>query len=172
MPLPLIIIFSILALIFFILFLNVSLVIEHKEKTVAHWKVLCFKKRAFYDKGRKLKKSMSKKEAEKIKAQLEKEKKDKQKKDREKRQSKGKDGAKKPSEIITAIKSAAIIITQLLSSFSKYLKVKLAKINITVGTPDAADTAVAYGAITGSMNVLFPLLEQTKNFSKGYKNGF
>ena len=161
----LIVIFSILALIFFILFLNVSLVIEHKEKTVTHWKVLFFKKKAFYEKPRKLKRSMSKKEAEKIKAQLEKEKKDKQKKDREKREKRGEDGAKQPSEIITAIKSAAVIIKQLLSSFSKYLKIKLAKIDVTVGTPDAADTAVAYGAITGSINVLLPLLEETKNFS-------
>ena len=77
----LIIIFSIAALITALLFLNVSLVIEHNEKTKVFWKVLFFKKRAHMTKEKKLKRSMSKKEAAKIRAELD----EKNKKERKKR---------------------------------------------------------------------------------------
>ena len=34
-----------------------------------------------------------------------------------------------------------------------------------MATGDAATTAIAYGAVTQAVNLLFPLLEQVKNFS-------
>ena len=62
----LLIILAIVAFIVALLFLRISLVIEYQEKTVAHLKILFFKKRLFKKKHPKLKRSMSKKEAQKI----------------------------------------------------------------------------------------------------------
>ena len=162
----LIIIFSILALITSILFLRLSLIIEYKENTVAHWKFLFIKKRAFYDKPPKLKKSMSKKEAQKIREEIEKERKKERLKAKRRRMMTPEERKKEPPEIIIALKSAAVLLKHVLIGFRHYLSIKFAKIDIKIGTPDAASTAIAYGAVTQSVNVLMPLLAETKNFAK------
>ena len=116
----------------------------------------------------RLKKSMSKKEAQKIKDKLEKEKRKKKKKEKEKREKKesGEEEKKTPSDILFIIQTVADILKSVISGLSKYLRIKFAKIYVKVGTPDAATTAIAYGAITQGINVIMPLLEQTRNFSQ------
>ena len=70
----LLIILAIVAFFTFLLFVNISLIVEQKEKTALILKILFFKINLLEKKSKKLKKSMSKKEAQKIKDKLEKEK--------------------------------------------------------------------------------------------------
>ena len=68
------------------------------------------------------------------------------------------------SNVIDTVKTICVIVKALLANFSRYLKIKIAKIHIKLATGDAARTAIAYGALTQSINVLFPLLEDINNF--------
>ena len=67
----LLIILAIVAFFTFLLFVNISLIVEQKEKTALILKILFFKINLLEKKSKKLKKSMSKKEAQKIKETLE-----------------------------------------------------------------------------------------------------
>ena len=69
------------------------------------------------------------------------------------------------SSILETVQLVCIMVRELASKFAKHLRIKIAKINIKLATGDAAQTAIAYGALTQSINVLFPLLEGIKNFS-------
>ena len=51
-----------------------------------------------------------------------------------------------------------------LGSFFGHLRVDVARFKIVIATGDAASTAVAYGAITQSINLLIPILREVKNF--------
>ena len=64
-------------------------------------------------------------------------------------------------DILSLVRSLVAIIVR---KFFKHLRIKVARLKIKVATPDAASTAVAYGAITGAVNLLLPVLEQVKNF--------
>ena len=162
----LLIILAIVAFFTFLLFVNVSLIVEQKEKTALILKILFFKINLLEKRSKKLKKSMSKKEAQKIKDKLEKEKKKKKKKEKREKEESGEEEKKTPSDILFIIQTVADILKSVISGLSKYLRIKLAKIYVKVGTPDAATTAIAYGAITQGINVIMPLLEQTRNFSQ------
>ena len=51
-------------------------------------------------------------------------------------------------------------------TFSKQLHVKLAKIHIIVATPDAAKTAILYGAVSGAAACLLELLDEITNLDR------
>lgn len=55
------------------------------------------------------------------------------------------------------------IIFEFLKTFSKHLHIKLAKIHIKVASPDAAQTAILYGAVSGSVAVLVDVLNGITN---------
>ncbi|MGM9632118.1 MAG: DUF2953 domain-containing protein [Eubacteriales bacterium] len=55
------------------------------------------------------------------------------------------------------------IISVFLKTFSKHLHIKLAKIHIKVASPDAAQTAILYGAVSGSVAVLVDVLNGITN---------
>ena len=111
---------------------------------------------------------MSAKKAEKIRAKLNKKLEKKRLSAEEKKKQKAEQKAKKDKkslhETISNIKIFASLGVLVIEKFFKHLRIKLARIKIVVASEDAATTAVAYGAITQSINVLFPALESVKNF--------
>ena len=56
------------------------------------------------------------------------------------------------------------IALAVIKKFFGHLQIKVSRIKLVVATDDAATTAVAYGAITQSLNILLPALESVKNF--------
>ena len=68
------------------------------------------------------------------------------------------------SEIVAIIKMVSDIAVTVIGKFFKHLRIKIARIKVTIATGDAATTAIAYGAVSQSLNVLMPALESVKNF--------
>ncbi len=69
------------------------------------------------------------------------------------------------AEILDILKLVIALVKKLRDKFFKHLKIKLARIKITVAGEDAAATAIIYGGVTQAINILLPLLEDIKNFS-------
>ena len=55
------------------------------------------------------------------------------------------------------------IIAILTKRFTHHLRIKIAKFKIKIASPDASVTAVTYGAATGILNVLLPILRDVEN---------
>ena len=68
-------------------------------------------------------------------------------------------------EILYIIDLVRTLAAKVIKTFFKHLRIDIAKLKIVVATGDAATTAIAYGAITQAINLLFPILEEIKNFS-------
>ena len=56
--------------------------------------------------------------------------------------------------------------------FSKRLRIKVARLRVKIASPDAAVTAISYGAATQTVNVLLPILSEVKNFKIPKKKDF
>ena len=69
-------------------------------------------------------------------------------------------GAKSLPEKISMVYE---IVRLFLKTFSKYLRLKVAKIHIRVATQDAASTAILYGAVCSSLAILLDLLDEITN---------
>ena len=112
---------------------------------------------------RKLEKKQAKKAAKKKKKQEEKEAK---KLEKQQVQAKGvKEKSKlNMTDILDLIDLATAVVKALLGTFFKHLRVRVARLRVTVATGDAATTAVAYGAVTQAIPVLYPYLEQIPTF--------
>ena len=166
----LITILIIAAVIFFIGLIKATVVIAYSDDIELYVKVLFLKIKILPSKEKKYSKSMSAKKAAKIRESLRKkaEKKriaaeEKEKAKEEKKSSKEK---KSIAEIIAIIKMVSDIAVTVIGKFFKHLRIKIAKIKITIATGDAATTAIAYGAVSQSLNILMPALESVKNFEK------
>ena len=116
---------------------------------------------------------MSPKKAEKIRKKLEKKKEKKRlakKKKAQKKEQKKAEALENPkpkkslAEILDMIVLVRKLIAKVVGRFAKHLRIDIARLKIRVATGDAANTAIAYGAITQGINLLFPLLEKVKNF--------
>lgn len=157
-------------LLFFALLLSLkaTVTVEYNGEVALFVRVLFVRLRLFPKKEKKHPHSMSERKARRIKASLEKKKAKKQaKKEKKKAEKKEKEAIKKQgkkqkrsvSEILDIISLVAALVGTVTKKFFGHLKIKLARIHLTVGTGDAAATAIAYGAITQAVNVLFPLIE-------------
>ncbi len=71
----------------------------------------------------------------------------------------------KRQDLVNSLRFFAGIGVRLLKRFGKRLKIKSARMHIVVASPDAATTAVMYGAITQAASFLYALLEKVANFS-------
>ncbi len=165
-------------LIFTLLVCNAVFTLEYSspDGLVLTARILFVKIRLYPKKEKHHKKSMSRKQAARIQKKLDKKAEKKRQKRAEKEAEKkerreAKAAAKKKKKklgdahkIIDILHLAISIIGHLRHRFLKHLRIKFARIRITVGTEDAATTAVIYGAVTQSINILFPLLEDIKNF--------
>jgi len=155
---------ALVVLLTLLLFLKVSLIIRYDEGAKLTLKVLFVRKRLYpKEKKKHRKKSMSAKKAQRIKDKLNKKKAKKKEKNQEKKGS-GEKEKTSASNILDTVATVSILVRELVSKFTKHLKIQIAKIHIKIATGDAAHTAIAYGALTQSINVLFPLLEDVKNF--------
>ena len=144
------------------------MVIAYVDDIELYVKVLFLKIRILPSKEKKYSHSMSAKKAAKIRESMKKkaEKKrisaeEKAKAKEEKKASKEK---KSISEIIAIIKMVSDLAVTVIGRFFKHLRIKVARIKVTIATGDAATTAIAYGAVSQSLNVLMPALESVKNF--------
>ena len=63
------------------------------------------------------------------------------------------------TDIVDNIKTISSILSVLFKTFTKHLHVKLAKIHIKIATPDAAQTAILYGAASASLAYVVELLD-------------
>ena len=109
---------------------------------------------------------MSRRKARKIKESLTKKKKKPSKSSKKKKDSKEKPEKKEKNDLLSILSIIISFVKYFLRVFLKSVRVKVAKLQITVATEEAGKTAVLYGAVSQSVNTLIPLLENIKNFKK------
>ena len=109
---------------------------------------------------------MSEKKAAKIREALRKKQKKKALAKKQKEDAKKEKKKKSISETIADVKMITSISLAVIKKFFSHLQIKMTRIKMVVATGDAATTAIAYGAITQSINILLPALEEVKNFKK------
>lgn len=161
----LIVILSIALLIALLLSTKVLLHIRYEESLTVYLRVLFVKIQLYPSKKEKKKHphSMSKKKAQKIKDSLQK----KPKEEPKKRKSKKKEKEKEPKEapdLISIISIITSFVKSFLRLFAGSVRIRSSRLHIVVATEDAADTAIAYGALTQAINLLFPMLDGIKTF--------
>ena len=148
------ILLAISALIFLVLALRVNINIKYEDELTVYLRVLFVKIKLFpqNDKGFNAKKydKKQKKNQDKPSVKL----KEKSEADKEK------------AELSETISIITDTVKVFFKAFSKHLHVKLAKIHIIVATPDAAKTAILYGAVSGAAACLLDLLDEITNLDK------
>ena len=164
----LIIIASIALVLALLLSTKIILRIRYEETLTVYLRVL-FIKIPLYPKKDKKKRyphSMSRRKARKIKESLTKKKKKPSKSSKKKKDSKEKPEKKEKNDLLSILSIIISFVKYFLRVFLKSVRVKVAKLQITVATEEAGKTAVLYGAVSQSVNTLIPLLENIKNFKK------
>lgn len=168
------IVFGIIVLFFaFLLSLKATVTIAYCGEVELSVRVLFFKIKILPARKKKYPQSMSAKKARRIKEKREKKaakklakkKAKKEQKEEEKRavaSGKVKKERKTAGEILDIISLVAELIRAVIGKFFGHLRIKLARIRMKIATGDAAATAIAYGAVTQAINVLFPLIDQIK----------
>lgn len=132
-----------------VLFLKIPILPKKKK----YWKASMSASKA-----KKIRKARQKKAEKKRLAQKEKAKKKEQKK-----QTREEKPKKSMSEILDLVQLVCQLVSAVIRRFFHHLRIRVARLKVKVATGDAATTAVAYGAVTQCINVLFPLLEGSKN---------
>ena len=162
----LIVILSIALLIALLLSTKVLLHIRYEESLTVYLRVLFVKIRLYPSEKEKKKypHSMSKRKAQRIKDSLKK----KQKKEpKKKKKRKSKEKEKEPKEAPDLISILSIItsfVKSFLRLFAGSVRIRSSRLHIVVAAEDAADTAIAYGALTQAVDLLFPMLDGIKTF--------
>lgn len=154
MPPGLIVTLCILLFIILLLSLRASLIIEAKDDVALTLKI-AFVKVKLYPKKTATPKRV-------IRAQKKAEKK-KQKGKKKASPAPATNTAKKKKsfeEILRLVKMVTRILKSLVSRFPSYFRLKLSRIILVVGGPDAAQTAIRYGAVRTAVAYLVTLLEQ------------
>lgn len=133
--------------------LKVKLVLAYEGEFSAYLQVLCFKFSLLKDEEKKKKKKTKKKRDSKQAPTDNKAKKEEKKEEKKKRSF---------SVLSKLIKFRSIIFDILKCSLGK-LHFKFAKLNILVGTDNAAETALAYSGVCSAVACLISLLEEISN---------
>ena len=162
----LIVILSIALLIALLLSTKVLLQIRYDDSLTVYLRVLFVKIRLYPSKKEKKRypHSMSKRKAQRIKDSLKKKQKGEPKK---KKKRKSKEKEKEPKEAPDLISILSIItsfVKSFLRLFAGSVRIRSSRLHIVVAAEDAADTAIAYGALTQAVNLLFPMLDGIKTF--------
>lgn len=76
------------------------------------------------------------------------------------------------STVLDILRLTVELVALTVKQFAKRLRVKVARLKVKVATPDAAVTAVAYGAVTQTVNILLPILREVKNFDLPKQKNF
>ena len=156
----------------FLLSIKVKIIISYSDEIALTVRILGLKIKILPAKSKKGPHSMSEKKAAKIKKKLRAKKlkkneaaRKKAAKKEEEKQNKTQKPKKTLPEILYIIDLVRTLAAKVIKTFFKHLRIDIAKLKIVVATGDAATTAIAYGAITQAINLLFPILEEIKNFS-------
>lgn len=89
----------------------------------------------------------------------------KKKKQKQKKAAKPQKKEKKSIEdIISLVKLLIEIAKKVLEKTWRYIRIKIERYDITVGTDDAAKTALIYGGVSQATSYLFTLLDETAHF--------
>lgn len=155
---------------FFILLFSLRAVItvSYSDEIALTVRVLFIKIRILPSKkkGRKVH-SMSARKAARLRASMaqkaEKKSRKKLAKQKEKAEAKAAGEKKSFREILDIVKLITAIVKVVIKKFFRHLRVDVARLRIVIGTPDAATTAIAYGAASQSASYLFALLQKVKN---------
>ena len=160
---PLIVIISIVAVIAFLLSIKVTLKISYTDKLAVYLKILFIKIKLYPQKDKKTRypKSMSKRKAKKIRDSL-KTKKKKAKKVKKKES----DEEKESTDMLSILFIVSSFVKNFIKRFTRAIRLKASKIKIIVATEDAAKTAITYAAVTQSINLFFPVLDDLKTVKK------
>lgn len=168
----LIVLGCILLFFIFLLSIKVKIIISYSDEIALTVHVLGLKIKILPAKKKKGPHSMSAKKAEKIKKKLREKKlkkneasRKKAAKKEEEKQNKTEKPKKTLPEILYIIGLVRTLAAKVIKTFFNHLRIDIAKLKVVVATGDAASTAIAYGAITQAINLLFPILEEVKNFS-------
>jgi hypothetical protein len=138
-------------------------ILPRPEKKV---KLSHYTKRKIAKRERKLQKQKQKALArQKSKAAAKKQKKLDKKARRDAERSGALEKEKKPS-LIESVNLIASLLEVFFKKFFKYLKIKVARLNITVATDDAAKTAILYGAVSQTVSYIIALLHRYSNLSE------
>ena len=156
----------------FILSLKATVTVSYHDEVALSVRVLFLKLRILPKKEKKGPHALSERKAQKIKEKLRQK---QQKKADAKQKKKDKKAAKKEvpkdnpkkslSDILDMITLVRALLAKVIKTFFGHLRIDLVRIKIRVATGDAATTAIAYGAITQAVNLLFPILDGTKTVS-------
>ncbi len=157
----------------FILSLKATVTVAYRDEVALSVRVLFLKIRILPKKEKKKgPHSMSAKKARKIKEKLrqkQQKKAEAKQKKQEKKAAKKEAPKEKPkkslSDILDMVTLVRTLLVKVIKTFFGHLRIDIARLKIRVATGDAATTAIAYGVITQAVNLLFPVLEQVKNFS-------
>ncbi len=77
----------------------------------------------------------------------------------------------KPS-LLDNINLITSLVEIFLKKFFRHLKIKVARLNITVATEDAAKTAILYGAVSQAVSYLIAILDAKSNLKQARKAKF
>lgn len=168
----LIILGCILLFFIFLFSLKATITIAYADEVTLSVKVLFLNIRILPKKEKQGKRSMSAKQAAKLRKKMAKKAAKKRQAAKEKELAKAEkkaQGQKKPKKTIGEIMDIITLVRKLagevIRRFFKHLRIDVARLRVKVATPDAATTAIAYGAVTQAVNLLLPVLEQVKNFT-------
>ena len=161
----LIIIGAILLLIFGICAIRATVTLEYRDELTLAVSVLGIKIGILPKKEKKV--DIKKYSAKRFRKLLEKRERDEEKKRRKKLQKAEKDAPaehKKKSrsvgEIFTLVSD---VLSVFFSRFAKHFRVKLARLNVTVASEDAAKTAILYGVAAQGVAYTLEILDRTTN---------
>ncbi len=145
-----------------LLFLPVTLGIKYDKFFSVYVKILFFKIPVFPGKKKKIDLS------EYSTKSIEKRKKKKQKKDSVKKAKSSKANEKKRtySDTVSLVEAVYDTVVVFLEKFPEKLKIKLADLDITVGSDNSATTALLFGAVNTAVISVVSLLEAFYNYDK------
>lgn len=162
---------AILLFFVFLLSLKATITVGYSDEVTLSIRVLFVKIKLLPKKTKKGPHSMSAKKAEKLRKKAAKaaakKKEAKRLKAEHKLQKKEaeKDKPKKSmSEILDMISLIRELVAVVIRRFFGHLRIRVTRLKLVVATPDAATTAIAYGAACTAINLLLPTLSEVKNF--------
>ena len=163
---PLIVIISIVAVIAFLLSIKITLKVTYTDKLAVYLKILFVKIKLHpkKDKKQKYPHSMSKRKAKQIRDSLTKKTKTKKKK-KSRKDDKDEEDDDSP-DVISILSIVSSFVKNFIKRFTRAIRLKASKIKIIVATEDAAKTAITYAAVTQSINLFFPVLDDLKTVKK------
>ena len=140
---------------------HVCITIRYDSGLFAFVKILFVKIQLYPE---KTKKTLSVRKLKKLRKKLLKKEKKQAVKKKEKKREKSKEKKKSFSDIVSLVREMSSLVISILERLFKYLKIRIRHLEINVATDDAAKTALAYTAVSQSLNCMLYALDK---YSRG-----